>query len=483
VLAIAFLLAASSAIIASANEAAAQDTTATAAATPTQEELQQRRDEAIAGGADQLELTFEEYNDSGIEGTATFYALDDQTLVAIAIEGGGESHPAFILEGTCGNTEPLPFERLGVVDETGEHLSLIDRPLTDLIDGGDYTIDLRLSPNELGTLIACANIEGQTTPATPAPGATQAPTTATAAATETPTVAPTGEGGVTETPAATATTAPPETPTATETPTVAPTGEGGVTETPTATATATTPATATATAAGGKGTTLDGTGGAHAAPGAVASLPLTDYSGLGVTGTVTLNAVDDDSTMVTITLEGDAVTGGHIAHLHPGTCEALEDEGTIYLAEVGANGVSETTVGLSLDALLTDGWSVNVHLSEAEWDTWLVCGYLGSATGGMTGVADVTPIAGGKGTTVQTGSTGTGGDGTSGVSGKGDPVDPSTLTQGVGVGSTLAWPSSPAQAIAWSLAAFAAVLAVTGIAIRRGERAHRQPTRWQRLGL
>jgi hypothetical protein len=497
---VALTIAASTAIAAEPSYFRAQ-TDATPEATPTPEELQQRLDQAIFDGVDQLELTLEEYNDSGIEGAATFYAVGEaETIVAIAIEGGGESHPAFILEGTCGNTEPEPVARLVPVDETGRSLSLVDMSLGDLIDGGDYTVDLRLAPNELGTLIACANIEGTTVPATPAPGATPPAT-----AVETATVAPTGEGGIVETPTATETGTATETPTVTETATATETPTVTETATATETAVATETATETATAAATEtataiATTEDGTGGAQAAPGAVASLPLTDYSDLGVTGTVSLLALDDGTTRVTISLEGDAVTGGHIAHLHPGTCNNLQDAGTIYLATVGPDGVSETTVELSLSELLNNGWSVNVHLSEAEYDTWLVCGYLGDATGGMTGVPGVTPVVGGKGTTVAGGGDGTSGtsgkgqpvsaaggattaDGTTGVSGKGGAVQTTTLAQGVGVGSTLIWPESPAQAIAWSLGTFALLLMAAGLLLRRGARDHRQPARWQRLGL
>ncbi len=462
----------------------AQVPEATPPATPTQDELQLRRDQAIFDGVDQLVLTFEEYNDSGIDGTATLYDLGDDTLIAIAIEGGGESHPAFILEGTCGNTEPEPIERLGLVDATGESLSLVERSLSDLIDGGDYTIDLRLSPNELGTLVACVNIEGTTVPATPAPGSTPP----TVPATGTPAVVPTGEGGITETPTAAETPTPTETASPTETPTATatstPTETPTATETPTPTETVSPRETATAVE--------DGTGGPQVAPGAVASLPLGDYSGLGVSGTVSLLAIDDDSTRVTLTLTGDAVTGNHIAHLHRGTCGAPEDDGTIYLATVDANGVSDSTVDLSLAALLGDGWIVNVHRSDADYDTWLVCGELGNATIGMTGVVDVTPIVGGKGTGITqapvggkgaTTATSTGSDGTSGVGGKGESVPTSTLTQGVGVGSTLPWPDTPAQAIAWSLGLFSLVLVASAIMLRRLERSHRPTSRWQRLGL
>lgn len=466
-------LATATALLAGSLNVAAQDGTAT----PTQQDLQQLRDEAVANGDPQLELTFEELNDSGVEGTATLYDLgDDRTLVAIEVTGGGDAHPAHIHEGTCGSSEPEPYRTLATVDNSGESLSLVDVSLSALIDGGDYTIDLHLSPSELGTLVVCANIEGTPTPATPAADTTATPE-------QTATVAPTGEGGQGTTPtpsptSAATTTAAAETPTPTATATVAPTGEGGQTTTPAPTATAT----ATATAVGGKGTAVDGTGGAQAAPGAVASLPLADYSGIGVTGTVSLVAIDNSTTRVTIELQGDAVTGGHIAHLHRGTCDSLQSDGTIYLASVGADGVSSTTVSIPMEDLLNDGWSVNVHLSEADWNVWMVCGYLGNSTGGMTGSTSVTPApGGGKGVPVTPANVVTAADGTSGVGGKGVPVEPSSVPQGVGIGSTVPWPDSPTHAVAWSLGIFALMLAAAGFLVRRSE--HRQPTRWQRLGL
>lgn len=415
-----------------------------AEATPTAQDLETLRQQAIEDGVDQLELTFEEFNDSGIDGTATLYDLDEETLIAIEIEGGGDEHPAFILEGTCGNTEPSPVERLAAVDDTGESLSLIERSLADLIDEDDFVIDLRLSPDELGVLIACANIEGTTVPATPVEDATS-------------------------TPAADATTAP----AATDTPAPEPTTALADTPTPQPTAVPPTPKLDTPEE--------DGTGGPQAAPDAVASLPLMDYSGLGVTGTISLIALDASTTSVRIVLSGDAVTGNHTAHLHRGTCDKLRDEGTIYLASVGADGVSETTVGVSLAELLTGVWSVNVHLSEENWDTWLVCGYLGDATEGMTGVHDVTPVVGGRTTTPPSAVSPS--DGTAGVSGKGEPTQTSTLAQGVGVGSALIWPDSPAQSVALALAIFALVLIGAAGLLHRGQRNGRTPARWHRLGL
>jgi hypothetical protein len=172
--------------------------------------------------APRIVLEFTELNDSGVEGTATLSEAGDQTIVELELEGTGESHPAHIHEGACEDIVPQSAYDLENVGEEGTSRSLVDAPLQDLIDG-DYVVDLHMSPSELGTLIACANIEG--TPEVPGiGGATETPGVATEAATEEPTQEPT------EAPTAAPTTEPSPTPERTEAP--APTSEP--TEAPTA---------------------------------------------------------------------------------------------------------------------------------------------------------------------------------------------------------------------------------------------------------
>ena len=470
-------------------DATSQDTNGTAVASPTAEELEELRAQAIAEGFDQLRLEFDELNDSGVEGTVTLYDVGEQTLVAILVEDAGDVHPAHIHEGTCDDLEPQPFAPLSNVENEEVSLSLVDTPLQELIDG-DYAVDLHLSPNELGTLIVCANIEGTPVPATPGVGGISTPV-ATAEGTEEAgvTPGPTAEQAATETSVptdipATETPIPTETPVPTDIP---PTESPVPTEVP-----------PTEEVPVPDDAEEDGTGGPQAAPESVASLPLMDFSGLGVTGTVSLVALDDETTKVTIRLRGDAVTGGHIAHLHPGTCDNPQDEGTIYLATVDADGVSDTTVDLSISTLLNEAWVVNVHLSQDAYDTWLVCGFLGSATLGMTGVLDVTPVAGGNGAPISgKGAAVDSADGTSGV-GKGvafgssdgtsatggaDDGPVTTLTRNTGIGTTVAWPESPTQAVIWALGSFALILATFAIVMRRAGHDHRQPPRWTRLGI
>ncbi len=193
----------------------------TAVATPSQEDLQDVRDQAIEDQVDQLELEFEEFNDSGVEGTVTLYDLDEFTLLAILIENGGDVHPGHIHEGTCDDLNPQPFAPLNNVMNEEVSLSLVDTPLAELLED-DYSVDLHLSPNELGTLIVCADIEGTPTPATPVPAATPGtPDDGVGGLTATQTPEPT-EPPTTNTPAPTETTVPTPSPSPTPAPTEPP---------------------------------------------------------------------------------------------------------------------------------------------------------------------------------------------------------------------------------------------------------------------
>jgi hypothetical protein len=437
----------------------AQENTPSAASTP-----QATPEATPSAKMPRLELQLEELNDSGIDGTVTLYEFGDRTIVEFDVEGSGGGHPANISVGVCGDLEPEPAHELQPLDKEGQSLTVVDVSLDDLLES-EHAIDVRLAPDQLGTLIACANIEGE--PEVPTAG--------------TPAASPTGEGGqvttaaVTETPAATST----------STATVA------ATVTPVSTPTEAAEATAT-----------DGTGGAISGNEPTATIQLAEQNASGVTGTAVLTQ-QGNATKISLLLTGDAVTGDHIAHLHAGTC-AAPGEYTYTLNPVTAEGISETVVNLSLDELLTGGYFINVHPSEAGWDTWMVCGELVS-TGGT--VATVTPTpnvpttttAGGQVTTqpttipVQTITAATTpatvapvtGDGTSGVTGGTTvPSSVQTLPQQAGVGAMLDWPTDPRAAILWASIGGAVILGAAALAIRRGER-HQTTThsRWTRLGI
>jgi hypothetical protein len=206
--------------------ASAQDASGTPAETPVA---------SPAADAPRIELEFTELNDSGVSGTATLYENGDRTIVELDLEGTGEDHPAHIHEGTCDDIAPQPAYNLANVGEDGTSTSLVDAPLQELIDG-DYVIDLHRAPNELGTLIVCAAIEG--TPEVPGTGGQDGTVTPepTGEQTEEPAVTeqPTGEPAPTEEPTAVPTEepAPTEEPTAvpTEAPSPTESGAGGMVE-------------------------------------------------------------------------------------------------------------------------------------------------------------------------------------------------------------------------------------------------------------
>ncbi|HWV23492.1 MAG TPA: hypothetical protein VNZ58_04835 [Thermomicrobiales bacterium] len=108
-----------------------------------------------------LVLDLQELNDSGITGTVTLYDVGDgKTIVKFEVQGAGGNHPAHIHKGTCDDLTPESYKDLNNVDENGKSTTLVDVSLSDLL-ASDYAIDVHLAPNELGTLIACANIEGE----------------------------------------------------------------------------------------------------------------------------------------------------------------------------------------------------------------------------------------------------------------------------------------------------------------------------------
>lgn len=508
----------------------AQDATATPPASPTATVTPEP-------DAPRLELEFQELNDSGVSGTATLYEAGDRTIVELDLEDTGENHPAHIHAGSCDDLQPEPAYPLENVGSDGQSTSIVDASLDELIDG-DFAVDLHLSPNELGTLIVCADIEGEpeVPPAGGTPDATldavetAEPTATEAAPRITGTVAEAATRAATVAVSEAATAVIAERPVSIETPVAAEAtepadGTGGaestavptegaaeVPETPVATGIPDEPESTAvpATTVTGEATeSADGTGGAVNGAEDSASLPLASASDLGVTGTVVLTAVDDDTTRLSVVLSGDAVTGDHIVHLHDGTCDQ-PGEFTLDLNPIDADGISETDVGLSFAELLADGYFINVHQSDAAYDTWLVCGDLSDATVGMvvpevapeTGASgaaiDQTPVAAattvpeptavptavstamaGDGTSGDVPDSGKGspvripGDGTSGDipgSGKGSPVDPTTgLPETTGTGPLLPGKDDTIDRTAWLSGTLALLSLAAAFWIRRAD--------------
>ena len=113
---------------------------------------------------------------------------------------------------------------------------------------------------------------------------------------------------------------------------------------------------------------------ASAPAGTPVTVQLRELNGSGVSGTVTMNAIDGGHTLVEVAVEA----AGHPnmpAHIHPGTCAELVPQPTYALQSVIA-GRSSTTVEASLEELLSGGQALNIHMSNDEMGVYSSCGDL-----------------------------------------------------------------------------------------------------------
>ena len=96
----------------------------------------------------------------------------------------------------------------------------------------------------------------------------------------------------------------------------------------------------------------------------------------GETGTVTLFARGEKTTLVVVALSEEARGKTQPAHIHRGhSCDALDPKPAFGLAPV-VNGVSRTLVKLSKARLLSNNYVVNVHASAQHITRYVACGEL-----------------------------------------------------------------------------------------------------------
>lgn len=94
----------------------------------------------------------------------------------------------------------------------------------------------------------------------------------------------------------------------------------------------------------------------------------------GMTGTATFTDVDG-STLVELDLTGAPEEVVQPAHIHTGSCADIG--GVVYPLESPVNGISETTLNVSLDNILGQlPLALNVHKSPEETDIYVACGDL-----------------------------------------------------------------------------------------------------------
>lgn len=275
-----------------------------------------------------IELELEEVNESDLGGTVILYEFNGSTIVEFAATGSGGDHPAVIVPGVCDETTDNPVTDLEVVDNRGQSTTVIDTSLEDLL-AEDHVVQIRMSEDDIDTVIACALIEGEPSlEAAATPEATLEATPDDAA-----------EDDESE-------------------------GLGGTTS------------------------NIDGTSGSANTDASVLTINLVDWSETGVTGTAVLTA-NDNLTHVSITIDGPGVVGGHGVHIHNGTC-ASPGTATYTLSPIDASGTSNSTVNLTLDQLTNGNYFINIHPDEENWDAWMVCGNI---TGTPTSAADAQPTS------------------------------------------------------------------------------------------
>ncbi len=419
-----------------------------------------------APDAPRIDLEFTELNDSGISGTATLSAAGDQTIVQLRLQDTGENHPAHIHAGTCDDLQPDFDFPLANVRAEGTSTTVVDRPLQALVDG-EFAIDVHLSPNELGTLVACVDIDGQpTVPASAGtPGAATAavatPATPTEAAAATvppaPTEAPFGSAAsalatavlraatsaiatVTAASAAVPPTTVPPAPTATTPPTAVPPTSAPTTA-PTAAPPSPTPAPTTAAAV---------------APTPPAS---TQPPQSGTVIEESTPAVDDG-------------TGGGIPPAATAPATAPPVAGVV-MTPPPVDG-APTVIPPIAGAIATTVPPAPEAPPPGD-------GTQGGIDDSGKGVA-IVPAAsgvGGSGASASIGPAADSGDGTQGDiadAGKGVPLDPTTgLPSTAGTGSSLDWPASPSSSLPWIMVAMSIALLIAGTAIRSTASPHPRP--------
>ena len=94
----------------------------------------------------------------------------------------------------------------------------------------------------------------------------------------------------------------------------------------------------------------------------------------GMSGTATLIDMNG-STLVKVNLTGAPAGATQPAHIHTGSCANIA--GVVYPLTFPVGGVSETTLDVSLDAILAQlPLALNVHKSAEEVSVYVACGDL-----------------------------------------------------------------------------------------------------------
>lgn len=111
------------------------------------------------------------------------------------------------------------------------------------------------------------------------------------------------------------------------------------------------------------------------------TIDLAEENGSGISGTATLTP-DGDKTTVKIEVNGPV--GDNPANILSGDCTTNDPTPVFSLTAVDANGVSETSIDSTLDALLADPHVIVLHASATNLGTLVSCGEIVQAAAAAT---------------------------------------------------------------------------------------------------
>ena len=113
-----------------------------------------------AQDGDSITVQMDEYDGSGISGSATLTDSPDGIVVDITLVGNAAgSHPVHFHEGTCDTMDPLvPIYPLADIDEDGKSVTTVpDVTLAD-ITAVPFVINVHKSLAELPVIVSCGNV-------------------------------------------------------------------------------------------------------------------------------------------------------------------------------------------------------------------------------------------------------------------------------------------------------------------------------------
>jgi hypothetical protein len=102
------------------------------------------------------------------------------------------------------------------------------------------------------------------------------------------------------------------------------------------------------------------------------TIDLAESMGSGQSGSAILTDAGGQ-TFVSIEIFDDPLSDSQPAHIHEGTCEELNPTPAFGLENV-TGGVSDSTIDVGLETLTSGTYAINLHMSDADIETYVSCG-------------------------------------------------------------------------------------------------------------